>query len=207
MRNPIFAALVAAALVAASVLPGSGQAVPAAAPVLNPGDVVRITVFRKPELSGEVVIAADGTLRHPLYRDIPVVGLALTDAEARIRERLSRYEVNPQFVIEPLLRVSVSGQVRQPSLYSLAPETTVAQAVALAGGVTDQGRMDRVRLIRGGQEIRVDLQSTREGPAQSPVRSGDQIVVDRRVNVFREYIAPSGGIAAALVALINLVTR
>lgn len=206
MRNLISAVLYAAALLTSSVLYVSGQTAPATTPVLYPGDVVRITVFRKPELSGDVVIAADGTLRHPLYRDLPVAGLPIADAESRIRERLARYESNPQFVIEPLLRVSVSGQVRQPSLYSLPPETTVAQAVALAGGVTEQGRMDRVRLLRDGQEIRVDLQGAR-GPAQLPVRSGDQIVVDRRVNVFREYIAPSGSIAAALVALVNLLTR
>jgi protein involved in polysaccharide export with SLBB domain len=44
---------------------------------LNPGDVVRITVWRKPELSGDFIIAGDGSVSHPLYRDVRVTGMPL----------------------------------------------------------------------------------------------------------------------------------
>src|SRR5688572_4485310 len=76
----------------------AGARVPRAG-ALNPGDVVRITVWRKPELSGEFVIAADGTVSHPLYRDVRVTGLPLDAVDARIREFLGKLEANPQFVI------------------------------------------------------------------------------------------------------------
>jgi protein involved in polysaccharide export with SLBB domain len=175
--------------------------------VLRPGDVVRVTVWRNPELTGEFAVAGDGTLTHPLYREVVVGGAGLALAEARIRELLSRLESNPRFVIEPLLRVSVGGEVRQPSLYTLPPETSVAEAVALAGGATERGRLDRVRLLRDGRELRVDLTDPRGGLAQTPIRSGDQLFVERRVSVFREYIAPAGSIAAAIVSLISLALR
>src|SRR5215218_6153155 len=35
---------------------------------LSPGDSVRITVWRKPEFSGDFIVAPDGTISHPLYR-------------------------------------------------------------------------------------------------------------------------------------------
>jgi protein involved in polysaccharide export with SLBB domain len=173
--------------------------------VLRPGDVLRVTVWRNPELTGEFAIARDGTLSHPLYRDVVVAGLDLAGAEARLRDLLSGLESNPRFVIEPLLRVSVGGEVRQPSLYRLPPETSIAEAVALAGGATERGRLEAVRLFRGGAEIRVDLTRPEAGLAQDPIRSGDQIFVDRRVSVFREYIAPAASVVAAAAALLRLV--
>jgi protein involved in polysaccharide export with SLBB domain len=75
--------------------------------------------------------------------------------------------------------------------------------VALAGGVTETGRPRDVRLLRGGVETRIDLAAP--ATALAPIRSGDQIFVDRRTSVFREYIAPAGGLIAALAALANLL--
>jgi protein involved in polysaccharide export with SLBB domain len=175
--------------------------------VLRPGDALRITVWREPELSGQFTISQDGTIRHPLYQDIVAAGVDLPTLRAHLRTLLAQYQAEPRFVIEPLLRVSVGGEVRQPSLYTLPPETSIAEAVALAGGATDRGRLDRVHLLRGGQEITVDLLSPHAGMAQTHIRSGDQIYVDRSVSVFREYIAPAGSITAALVTFIALIIR
>ena len=179
---------------------------PATGPTsLRPGDAVRITVWRQPELSGEFTISEQGTIQHPLYREIEVAGVPVSEARARVRAYLSRLEENPQFVVEPLLRVSVGGEVRQPSLYRLSPETSIAQAVAMAGGASDRGRLDQVRLLRDGEERWIDLTSPQSGLAQSPVRSGDQIFVERRTSIFRDYVAPAGSIIAALAAVANII--
>jgi protein involved in polysaccharide export with SLBB domain len=201
----IISVLALIALLAAP--PVAAQSAAGESLVLRPGDVVRVTVWRNPELTGEFAIARDGTLAHPLYRDVVVGGLDVVAAESRLRDLLSQLETNPRFVMEPLLRVSVGGEVRQPSLYTLPPETSIAEAVALAGGATERGRMDRIRLFRDGREHRVDLTSREGGLAQAPVRSGDQIFVQRRVSIFREYIAPAGSITAALVSLISIAIR
>jgi protein involved in polysaccharide export with SLBB domain len=175
--------------------------------VLRPGDAVLLTVWRNPELSGEFMLAEDGSITHPLLRDVRVMGVPLSVAEARVREMLEGLSSNPQFVLQPLLRVSVGGEVRQPSLYRLPPGTSIAEAVALAGGATERGQLHRVRLVRGETEIRVDLVDPKSGWAQRPIRSGDQIFVERRVSIVREYLAPAGSITAALVSLINVLTR
>jgi len=175
--------------------------------VLRPGDAVRLTVWRSPELSGEFAVLEDGTLAHPLLRDVRVTDVPLSTMEGRVRERLSRLESNPQFVIEPLVRVTVGGEVRQPGLLRLAPGTSIAEAVALAGGVTERGRLSRVRLVRGGAVERVDLANPSSGWAQRSVHSGDQIFVERRSAIFRDYIAPAASITGAVVALVNVFTR
>jgi protein involved in polysaccharide export with SLBB domain len=175
--------------------------------ILRPGEVVRVTVWRSAELSGEFAITGDGTLAHPLYRDVVVGGVDVATAEQRIRQLLSGLESNPRFVVQPLLRVSLGGEVRQPSLYTLPPETSIAQAVAMAGGATERGRLDRVRLLRGGGEVRVDLTDPQGGWAQSLIRSGDQLFVERRVSVFRDYIAPAASVASVFTSLAAIILR
>ena len=208
--------LVAVALAALPVLapavraqrpPGPLASVPRDSLALRPGDAVRITVWRKPELSGEFAVAADGSLTHPLYRALRVTGIPLVTAEGRLRTFLQQYENNPEFVMEPLFHVAVGGEVVRPNLYTLRPETSVSDAVALAGGPTDRGRRDRVRLLRDGTEVVLDLTRPQPGFATTPIRSGDQILVDRKRAVFRETIGPIVMVAGATAAILNVILR
>lgn len=173
--------------------------------VLRPGDAVRINVWRKPEMSGEFVVGGDGTLVHPLYRQVRVSGVPLATAEGSLRDFLTRYESAPQFAFEPLFRVFVGGEVRQPNLYLMRPETTLAQGVALAGGVSERGRLSRVRLVRDGRATVIDLTAAGDSAAQMPVRSGDQITVPRRSDILRDYVMPIASVTAAVATVVNLV--
>jgi polysaccharide export outer membrane protein len=175
--------------------------------VLGPGDVVRITVWRRPELSGEFLIAADGSITHPLYRAVTVGGVPLDAAEERVETFLKRFEETPQFVLEPLLHISVSGEVMRPNLYTVGPGTAVTQAVALAGGPSVIGRRDRVVVVRAGKAITVDLSRLDVGGSQMPIRSGDQIFVERQRSVFREFIAPAITLTGSAAAILTVVLR
>ena len=214
MRTSI-ASLAFAMLVLA--LPAAAQetAGPKAQSVLTPGDSVRIEVWRKPEFSGDFVVAPDGTITHPLFRSVRVAGLPFATAEANLRTFLGQYEENPQFVMEPLIRVAVSGEVTRPLVFAARPETSIGEAVARAGGTTQFGARNRVRVIRlqpnGAQEqLLIDLADPSKTEGTLPVRSGDQIVVDRRKSFFRDIMVPALGIigsVASLGLLIDRVTR
>lgn len=183
------------------------QEAPAAASTqtLTPGDKIQITVFRMPELSGEFTIGSDGTIGHPLYHAINVTDISLDSVTARIRTLLLKLQTNPQFVVQPLFRVAVGGEVRQPNLYTLPPQTTVAQAVAQAGGATQDGNLRAVTLIRNGSETVLDLTRPGDSLASTQIRSGDQILVQPRRSVFREYIIPLGSVAAGIAALVSIL--
>lgn len=171
---------------------------------LNPGDAIRITVWRKPELSGEFFIAANGTIVHPLYRDVQVAGVPMAAVETRLLDVISKIERAP-FVVEPLLRVSVEGEVRQPSVYTLRPETSIAQAIALAGGPTERGRGDRARVIRSDGEVSVELRRSDAGGTRMTIRSGDRIVVDRSRALFRDVLSPAITILGATAAVVSVI--
>jgi polysaccharide export outer membrane protein len=172
---------------------------------LHPGDAVRLTVWRQPDLTGEFLVLPDGRLAHPLLQAVHVTDVRFLDAKERMRTVLRRYDAEPQFVMEPLLRVIVGGEVQRPDRYLLAPETDISQAVAVAGGLSQLGRRERVRLFRGGEEFMFDLGAIESGAQDVLVQSGDQIMVDRRSTVFRDYIAPIGGLLGGIASVISVI--
>ena len=174
---------------------------------LLPGDVLRIDVWQQKEYSCECPISSDGTISHPLYRELNVSGLGLSDIETKLRALLGKYLAAPTFDIQPLVRVVVAGEVRQPSIYTVPPGTSVAQAVFRAGGPTDRGRLDQVRLVRGQSVQMLDLTRPDAAPMNVDVHSGDQILVSRRRSVMQDIVAPSSSILAALAAVTGVIIQ
>ena len=72
--------------------------------------------------------------------------------------------------------VFVFGQVRNPGAYPMTGELTVLQVLSLAGGVTERGTTNRVRVVRlvgsRKEEIRVKLDDL--------IRPGDTVIVPER---------------------------
>ena len=72
--------------------------------------------------------------------------------------------------------VYVFGQVKNPGAYGIQKETTVLQALSLAGGVNENGAMNRIKIVRiedgEKKEIKVKLTDI--------VRPGDTIIVPER---------------------------
>lgn len=183
------------------------ETAPATRQELNPGDQLRIAVWRKPEFSGDFLIAANGTITHPLFREVQVTGIPLATVEERLRTFLTRYETNPQFVIEPLVRIIVAGEVRSPNIYSVPPQTTVAQALALAGGPTERGDIRKVRIFRDRQEIRMDVSKPDSDAGLLQIRSGDQILMGRERPSVREIISPVASVIGAAAAITSLLIK
>jgi polysaccharide export outer membrane protein len=174
---------------------------------LHPGDMVKVTVWRSPEMSGDFIVGASGTLQHPLYQSVPVAGVPLAQVVHRLQQFLSHYQDDPQLVVVPLFRVTVGGEVRLPNLYSLPTETTISQAVAQAGGATQDGRLDKVRILRGGHEYIADLTRADAAWANTPVRSGDQILVTRKGNFWRDFFLPAIAISGSIASIVNVARR
>jgi polysaccharide export outer membrane protein len=73
--------------------------------------------------------------------------------------------------------IYVFGQVKNPGAYPLkSMDTTVLQALSLAGGVTDRGSTNRIKIVRIVDGKKVEL-SAKLG---DPVKPGDTIIVRER---------------------------
>jgi len=177
--------------------------------LLRPGDVLRVTVWRQPDFSGEFPVNQDSTVAHPLFQAVRVGGVSLSTVRARVREFLLAYEQNPRFVVEPLYPVVVAGEVRQPGLVTVPRGTTVSQAVARGGGPTERGRLDQVKLVRAGKSYVLNLLSEDQRVAVMPIMSGDQVLVGRRADfsLIRDLLSPVASLAAAVAAALAYSKR
>ena len=168
---------------------------------LSPGDVLKIDVWRSQELSGEFVVGPNGRLLQPLYQQVDVVGLPPDTVKAHVQTFLSRFQTNPQFIVEPLYRVLVGGEVHNPTLYNVPQTTTISQAIAIGGGPTVDADMTNVKLVRGHQITVYDLTSVGLALDTLHVRSGDQVIVGRKLYFLRDYAGPIASLVTMFIAI------
>lgn len=73
--------------------------------------------------------------------------------------------------------IFIFGQVRNPGSFPVKRGTTVLQALALAGGLTDRGSTSRVRIIRilQGKKTEINVR------ASDTVEPGDTVIVRERL--------------------------
>lgn len=162
---------------------------------LRPGDVVRLRIWREPDLSGDFPVDENGVVMLPKLGPTQVTHEPIDRLRAQLVRAYQAYLRDPSIEIIPMRRIPVTGAVRNPGLYTVDPTMTVADALALAGGATPQGKRDRVLLIRGEMSIDTRL-SPSEGQTLSPLRSGDQLFVPERSWISRNPGVVIGAVSA-----------
>jgi protein involved in polysaccharide export with SLBB domain len=147
---------------------GAGQSPETEVYRLAPGDLITITVLGEPLLSGDQLIGPDGTIRLPLIGTVRAAGLTLDELTERLTQSLRRFLRDPKVVIAlkqlpPLFRrVYVLGAVKMPGSYALpvGGAATVIDAIALAGGFSEDADMERVRVFqKDGRVMTINLKN------------------------------------------------
>jgi polysaccharide export outer membrane protein len=119
-------------------------------PALHPGDAVRVQVWRESDLSGTFEVDDRGIVVLPLLGERAVTGLSPDDLRDTLLEDYAEYLQNPSVQVTLLRRINILGEVRSPGLYPVDATISLADALAMAGGITPNGSPDDIRLIRGG---------------------------------------------------------
>jgi polysaccharide export outer membrane protein len=147
--------------------------------VVHPGDLIRLKIWREPDMSGDVAVDEQGVATLPRIGALRVTGFRADSLKRMLIRSYTTYLRDPAIDITVLRRITVLGAVRTPNVYHVEPTMTVADAVALAGGTTPDGKEDRVELRRrgGGKPVNV---SQRSRLADTPIRSGDELYVPQR---------------------------
>ena len=145
------------------------------------GDKLQVTVFKQESLSGEVLVRDDGNVTVPLVGDVAVLGKTPPMASEEIASRLSA----TGFIDKPSVSVAVLqtrqpsfavvGEVKQPGSFELQPGTTVLDALALAGGLSEFAEKERIFVIRKSRASSV-VSSTPTAASSAP--APDAPIVD-----------------------------
>lgn len=204
--------LLAVVLVSMNTLPAYAQTETPAAPTANgpglllPGDQVRLKIWREPDLSGDFQVNVAGKVVLPKLGEMSVAGVTPDSLHTVLVQSYSQFLRNPAIEVTVLRRVNVLGAVRNPGLYPLDATMTIADAVALAGGATSDGKVDKVELRRDERKLMVDLGS-RTRLSSTPVQSGDQLFVPQKSWTSRNTGLVAAGITAMTTVVVTLLVR
>lgn len=185
---------------------------------LGTGDLLEISVFEVEELSKiRLRVPARGVISLPLVGQIHAAGRTTAELEDEIRERLQRkFMHDPQVSVflqeHNSQRISVIGAVRKGGVFNLTRPLRLADALALAEGLTEEADrqvyvirrapISAVTAAAGGAAAPAGSPSAREGTAEvmAPIdlseladgreelnvalRSGDVVHVPRAGSVY-----------------------
>lgn len=168
--------------------------------LLRPGDIVRLRVWREPDLSGDFPVDETGTVTFPKIGQFNAAEHSPQSLKQKMLESYAVYLRNPSIEVTMLRRINILGAVQKPGLYPVDATMTIADAVAVAGGATPNGDPHHVDLMRNGVKIEEKI-SGDTNLASTPLRSGDQLFVPERSFVVRNsgLVATTISVSASLI--------
>jgi polysaccharide biosynthesis/export protein len=184
---------------------------------MGPGDVLNIIVWEHPELTNPAgvttgtleqqgrLVREDGTIFFPFVGTVQAEGRTVEEIRQEISAELATYLDDPQVDVRVIAfrskRVYVTGEVTQPGpIYLDDRPVTMLDALARAGGLTEQADRRRAYLTRGDRRRRIDLWAlSRTGQADVVLRDGDVLHVPD--NYFNQVVVMGEVLAQTLVPL------
>jgi polysaccharide export outer membrane protein len=163
--------------------------IPGADYLIQPGDVLQISVWKEPDLTRpEVLVRPDGGLSFPLAGDVQAAGRSVPDLEKELTKRIQKYI--PEAVVTVTIRQAlgyrfyVVGRVTRSGEFVSVRPIDVMQALALAGGTTSFAAQNDIKILRreNGVETSIPFRYGRVQKGKSLneniiLKSGDIVVV------------------------------
>jgi polysaccharide export outer membrane protein len=155
---------------------------------IGPQDVLRIDVWKEPDLTRQVSVRPDGQISLPLLDDVQAAGLTPLELRNALRDGLKEYITDPQVTVTVSeinsRRIFVTGEVTRSGTFPLLPNMTVLQALSSCGGFSQFANTKKIYLLRmdGAKQVKIpvnykDLVKGRKPEINILLQDGDTIVV------------------------------
>lgn len=155
---------------------------------IGPQDVVRIDVWKEPDITRTIPVRPDGKISLPLLNDVQASGLTAMQLAGNIRSSLTKYITNPQVTVTVTeinsRRVFVTGEIAHAGALGILPNMTVLQALSSAGGFTQFARLTKIYILRAenGKQVKLPFNYKEVIKGDHPeqnilLQPGDVIVV------------------------------
>jgi polysaccharide export outer membrane protein len=155
---------------------------------IGPQDMLRVNVWREPEVSSTVQVRPDGKISLPLLNDVDTDGRTPMQLAEEIATRLKQYLTNPQVTVIVTgvnsKRIYIVGEVGRVGGIAMLPQMTALQALASAGGFSRFANLKKIYILRNenGKEVKIpfnykDVVSGKTPEQNILLKPGDTIVV------------------------------
>jgi polysaccharide export outer membrane protein len=152
--------------------------------VIGPEDILRVAVWREPELSGDFAVRPDGKISLQLVGEVQAAGLTPEQLSASITEGLSKYMTKPEVTVGVRQvnskKYYISGEVLRPGAYPLLIPTPVLSALVNAGGFREFANTKKIIILRGNKRFYFNYKDVIKGKRMEQnilLENGDQIIV------------------------------
>lgn len=156
--------------------------------LIQPGDVLQVSVWKEPDLQSELLVRPDGGISFPLAGDLQVGGLSVAQVSDALSERIKRYVPDPVVTVVTKLiggnRIYVVGKVNRPGEFPFSRPLDVMQALSLASGATPYAALSDIRILRreNGKQVAIrfdytDIENGKSLDKNILLKSGDTVVV------------------------------
>jgi polysaccharide export outer membrane protein len=155
--------------------------------VIGASDLLTVTVWKEPTLSGGLLVRPDGMVSVPLLGDVQASGLTPLQLADRIATKLKKYiqDPNVSVVLTQInsKKVYLLGEVAKKGPVEMTPGMTLLEAIASAGGLTDYANSKKIYILRDDagkhEKISVRYKEALKGNSELNLvlKSGDTIVV------------------------------
>jgi polysaccharide export outer membrane protein len=120
--------------------------------VIGNDDLVAISVWKEPDVSRSVPVRSDGKISLPLVGEVRAAGETPLELEQEISSKLLNYISEPQVtvIVQQInsQKFNILGQVTKPGTYALTSNSTVLDAIAMAGGFRDFAKQKSIYVLR-----------------------------------------------------------
>jgi polysaccharide export outer membrane protein len=150
------------------------------------GDKLRVEVYKDPQMSQSLQIRPDGKITLPLLGDVAAAGKTPAALRDSLTSSLKEFITSPVvtvIVVEAQPQtVSVIGEVNAPGTHPITGQTTVIEALAMAGGFKDFANTKNITIQRstptGTTRIKFNYKDAIKSESkQMCVEPGDVIIV------------------------------
>jgi polysaccharide export outer membrane protein len=156
--------------------------------VIGIPDLLRVVVWRNPELSVEVPVRRDGKISVPLVDDVQAEGLTPEELKEVLTEALAEFVTAPDVtvIVQQINShtVTVVGGVARSGQIPLVRQMRVLEAIAMMGGFNVWARKNQVKILRQNENATIEYvfdygaYSSGKAPASNILlQPGDTVVV------------------------------
>lgn len=120
--------------------------------VIQPGDVLGISVWQEPSLQQETLVRPDGALNFPLINNITAAGKTIEQLRKELTEKLSKFVPDPVVLVSVKAvagnKIYVVGKVNRPGEYPTNRPVDVMQILSMAGGLSPYASVNKIKILR-----------------------------------------------------------
>jgi polysaccharide export outer membrane protein len=167
--------------------PAPAAGVAAETYVIGASDVLTVTVWKEPTLSGSILVRPDGMISLPLLGDVQASGLTPPQLADQITTKLKKFVQDPNVsvVIGQIHSkiVYLLGEVGKKGPIDMTPGMTLLEAIGSAGGLTEYANAKKIYILRdeGGKHLKIPVHYKEALKGDSTLdlalKPGDTIVV------------------------------